>query len=83
MKFLVDIVSFSYWGFTSDLDVGSERCGFSKTDHQTVTGVNIELCDIWKYFQKFLYNYGYCKEIAKCSEFNKFDYVQKLTWVEN
>jgi len=66
---------FSYWGFTSYLEVGSERYGFSNVDHQTVTWVNTELCGIWKYFQKFPYNYGYCKEITKFSEFNKFVYV--------
>ena len=36
--------------------------------------------DIWKYYQEFLYNYGYCKKIAKFSERNNFDNVQKLTW---
>jgi len=81
MNVLVDIMIFSYWGLTSYLEVRSERYGFSNADHQTVTWVNTELCDIWKYFQKFLYNYGYCKGITKCNEFNKFDYVQKLTWV--
>ena len=76
-------MSLSYWGFTSYLEVGSERYGFSNADHQTVPRVNTELCDISKYFQKFLYHYGYCKEITKCTEFNKCDYVWKLTWVEN
>ena len=28
---------------------------------------------IWKYYQKFLYNYEHCKEITRFSEFNKFD----------
>ena len=37
--------------------------------------------DIWKYYQEFLYNYGYCKEITKFSEFMNFDYVQKLKWI--
>ena len=29
--------------------------------------------DIWKYYQKFPYNYEYCKEITRFREFNKFD----------
>jgi len=29
-------MTFSYWGFTSYLDVGSEKYGFSNADHQTV-----------------------------------------------
>ena len=58
IKVLVDIMSFSYMGFTSYLEVRSERYGFSYADHQMVTWVNTELCDIWKYFHKFLYNYG-------------------------
>jgi len=28
---------FSYWDFTSYLEVGSERYGFSNVGHQTVT----------------------------------------------
>jgi len=36
MKFLVDIMSFSYYGFISQLEVGSEIYGFSKVDHQMV-----------------------------------------------
>ena len=31
--------------------------------------------DIWICHQKFLANFGYCEEITKFSEFNKFDYV--------
>jgi len=50
MTVLVDIVRFSYWGFTSHLEARSERYGFSNADHQTVTLANIELCDISKYF---------------------------------
>ena len=38
-------------------------------------------CEIWKYYQEFLYNYGYCKEITKFSEFNNFHFIQKLTLV--
>jgi len=34
MKVLVDIIIFSYWGFISQLEVGSERYGFSNADHQ-------------------------------------------------
>jgi len=37
--------------------------------------------EIWKRYQDLIYNYGYCKEIAKFSEFNNFYDVQKLTWV--
>jgi len=33
MKVLLDIMSFSYWGFTSYLEVSSERYGFSNADH--------------------------------------------------
>ena len=32
----MDIMSFSYWGFISLLEVGSERYKFFKVDHQTV-----------------------------------------------
>ena len=63
-------MSFSYWGFTSYLEVRSERYEFSNADHQAVTFENP--------FRSF---YGNYKKITKCSEFNKFDYVQKLTWV--
>lgn len=55
--------------------IGGKSYGFSDADHQAATFENI--------FQKSLYNYVYCKEILKCSEVNKFDYVQKLIWVEN
>jgi len=37
MKVLVDINRFSYWGFTSYLEVGSERYRFSNSNHQAVT----------------------------------------------
>ena len=36
IKFLVDIMSFSYWSFISQLEVRSEIYGFSKIDHQMV-----------------------------------------------
>ena len=66
---------YSYWGLTSSLEIGRKRYRFSNAYHQAATFENI--------FQKSLYNYVYCKEIIKCSEVNKFDYVQKLIWVEN
>ena len=36
MKVLVDIMSFTYWSFISQLELGSERYRFSKVDHQMV-----------------------------------------------
>ena len=36
--------------------------------------------DIRKYYQKFLYNYEYCKEITRFSEFNKFDQGMEAYW---
>ena len=36
MKVLEDFVIFSYWGCISQLEVRSERYGFSKVDHQLI-----------------------------------------------
>jgi len=90
MKVLVDIMRFSYWGLTSYLEVRSERYGFSNAYHQTVTWVNTELCDIWKYFQKFLYNDGYCKGIISVvsstsliMDRNSLGFENRVKWVWN
>ena len=46
-------MKFSYWGFISHLEVGSERYGFSNADHQTVTWVNAEIVTFENIFRSF------------------------------
>ena len=76
MKVLREFVIFSYWGFIARLEVGGERHGFSKVDLQMVINMRSERNHgIWKYYQEFPHNDGYCKQITKFSEFNKFQFV--------
>jgi len=65
------LVNFSYWDFIAQSEIEGERYEFSKV-HLLMEERNHY---IWKYFQEFLYNYGYCEEITKFGEFNDFDYV--------
>jgi len=63
IKVFVDIMSFSYWGFKSYLEVRSERYGFSNADHQTVTWVNTEIVTFGNIFRSFYIIMGIVRKL--------------------
>ena len=63
MKVLVDIMSFSYWGFISHLEFGSERYGFSNANHQSVTWVNAEIETFENIFRSFYIIMGITRKL--------------------
>jgi len=63
IKVLRDIMSFSYWGFTSYLEVGRERYGFSNADHQLMTWVNTEIMTSGNIFRSFYIIMGIARKL--------------------
>ena len=63
INILVDIMSFSYWGFISQLEVGSERYGFTNANHQTITWVNIEIVAFKNIFRSFYIIKGIARKL--------------------
>ena len=54
---------FSYWGFTSYLEVESERYGFSNIDYQTVAWINIEIVTFGSIFRSFYIIMGIARKL--------------------
>ena len=63
INILVDIMSFSYWGSTSYLEVGSESYGFSNVNHQTVIWVNTEIVIFGNIFRSFYVIMGIVRKL--------------------
>ena len=56
-------MKFSYWGFISHLEVGSERYGFSNADHLSVTWVNAEIETFENIFRSFYIIMGIARKL--------------------
>ena len=59
----MDIVSFTYWGFTSYLEGGSERYEFSNADHQTITWMNTEIVTSGNILRSFCIIMGIARKL--------------------
>jgi len=82
IKVLVDIMRFSYWGCISQLEVGSERYGFSKVDHQTVIWRKKEIVAFGKIIRSFYIIMSIARKLQGLVSSTCLISVWKLTWVE-
>jgi len=56
-------MSFSCWGFTSYLEIGSEWYGFSNANHQIVTWMNTEIVTFGNIFRSFYIIMGIARKL--------------------
>ena len=83
MKVLVGILCFSYWGFTSYLEVGSERYGFSNGGYQMVTWVNIETVIFGSIFRSLYIIMGIARKLQNVVSLTSLFMYRSLLGFEN